>query len=71
MNEWQPVGTAPPKNLYELLLLTNGISVVPGYYGECGHRWNYYSFCRGHILKYYPTHWMPLPNLPKQEKEIV
>ena len=69
INEWQPIETAPK---HDKLKDSVNILVFRGNEGfeekiitiENSINYRYYK-CNGF------THWMPLPNPPKQEKEIV
>jgi hypothetical protein len=84
MNEWQPIETAPKDGT--AILLHNNIAlgikgkkakecddtntVVGAWWGD--NEWIcYMGLVRDPNCPFNPTHWMPLPNPPKQEKEIV
>jgi hypothetical protein len=78
MNEWQPIETAPKDGTRFLAFFP--LEKNDEYYAQIVIiRWSYYkrweSAEYGGELDYefdsQPTHWMPLPNPPKQEKEIV
>lgn len=62
-NQWQPIETAPKDGTKEILL-SNGIDIVLSHFDEDAQIWLYYDNFRECILKYYPTHWMPLPEKP-------
>jgi hypothetical protein len=65
MNEWQPIETAPKDGSEILTFGSIGIMVVFWRDGFWREKANFLG------LRNPPTHWMPLPNPPKQEKEIV
>lgn len=75
--QWQPIETAP-KDESGILLKTEYEGIVIGYYGEACYRgnpiklwmaedWNA-DFCGCSPEKIEPTHWMPLPEPPKEEE---
>jgi hypothetical protein len=66
MNEWQPIETAP-KDGTEILVYHNECCSVR----EWGKNDDGDEIWLPRIRGFFPTHWMPLPNPPKQEKEIV
>lgn len=58
--EWMPIDTAP-KEVEFRCLLSQGITVVTGYYN--GEYWvNERSKLKSPSNNYRPTHWMPLPD---------
>lgn len=59
MTEWQDISTVPKNG--EDYLFTNGIDCAVGCFNPC-----YISYDTSLIN---PTHWMPLPELPKKKHE--
>ena len=64
--KWQPIETAP-KDFTIKILLTDGTDIVLAHFEEDEQIWEYYDYFRECILRYCPTHWMPLPEAPKKE----
>jgi hypothetical protein len=69
MSEWQPIETAPKHDKLEdsvNILVFRGVkeSEINGIHIENSSNHRFYDWNDF-------THWMPLPNPPKQEKEIV
>ena len=77
MPGWQPIETAPTKGRIMLHRPTSGMSEPdigdfdndcyakkPRPYWSSERRWMGVSWCRTHT----PTHWMPLPKPPKDDK---
>ena len=78
MSKWQPIETAPKDGTRFLAFFA--LEENDEYYAQIVIiRWSYYK--RWELAEYsgeldyefdsQPTYWMPLPNPPKQEKEIV
>ena len=69
MNEWQPIETAPKHEK-----LNDSINILV-FRGDEGFEVNDIQIENSNNYRFYGlngfTHWMPLPNPPKQEKEIV
>jgi len=69
MNEWQPIGIAPKHDKLE-----DSVNILV-FRGNEGFEEKIITIENSINYRYYKwngfTHWMPLPNPPKQEKEIV
>jgi hypothetical protein len=65
--DWQPIDTAPKKIGKPILVFTggegDGVAVVG--WSACN-EWEDYNGC---VLRYEPTHWLPLPTAPTTEGE--
>jgi len=79
--QWQPISTAP-KDGRPVMLLSPGGRVCVASYGEMafvGTGWSVIVPCMGgtgrgsdthiHFQEDQPTHWMPLPEPPKEEPD--
>lgn len=79
MAEWQPIETAPKDGTW---VLVYGF-INDGYQNECRittaqwakvldysdqYCWRYAHYESGHYGQIEPTHWMPLPPLPKEKE---
>ena len=72
MNEWQPIETAPKDGTRILAFfpIINSYKILTVEFIR--HRWYICPYdSEFKMMGGDPTHWMPLPNPPKQEKEIV
>jgi len=60
---WQPIETAPRDG--SDMLITNGREVVVAFFDE-REEYRGFNWCAGdHFPTPWPTHWMPLPDLPQ------
>jgi len=72
MNEWQPIETAPKdgSRILAFFPIINNYKILTVEFLR--HRWYICPYdSEFEMMGGDPTHWMPLPNPPKQEKEIV
>lgn len=60
MSEWQPIETAPKD---KIILLLNGNRISSAKYNKFEEKW----FTHSYSEFLFPTHWKPLPDLPKDE----
>jgi hypothetical protein len=60
--QWQPIETAP-KDESVLLLLENPRNIIEAYMTETG----WVDCWCSYVAPYKPTHWMPLPEPPKEK----
>jgi hypothetical protein len=67
MSEWQPIETAP--KMVAILVYNNGYMVA--HWNEVYGRWIAFGSDTADTLslnRNKPTHWMPLPKAPEQER---
>ena len=70
MNKWQPIETAPRDARTAVLTTTETDTEVAiqrlGYWTRYGSKEGWYSVDSDRPLGITPTHWMPLPEPPKE-----
>jgi hypothetical protein len=71
MKEWKPIETAPKDGTRILAFfpIINSYKILTVEFTT--YRWFVCPYDCDFEIMGDPTHWMPLPNPPKQEKEIV
>ena len=70
MGEWISVDDRLPDDSQDILLVVNGARVISGYYaGYNGAHYVWKASRNGFVFwDDEITHWMPLPELPKEEE---
>ena len=63
--QWQPIESAPKDGTYVLLLLAKPRNVIQARWSAMG--WTD-CWC-AYVAPYSPTHWMPLPEAPQEQKD--
>jgi hypothetical protein len=66
--QWISVKDRLPENISDVLILSKEKESCVGYYRSSDNDWNMYNpCCSFHMELHGVTHWMPLPEAPKEE----
>ncbi len=67
--QWISVKDRLPENISDVLILSKEKESCVGYYRSSDNDWNMYNpCCSFHMELHGVTHWMPLPEPPKEEE---
>ena len=70
MSEWISVKDRLPEDASDVLILSKEKESCVGYYRSSDNEWVMYNpCCSFHMELHGVTHWMPLPEPPKDAKE--